>query len=243
MTPAAVSTLPSAAPSWWPVYLDVLAQSGSVAQAAMAAGVTPRAVAKARERVPALAATEAPHRDMPTSNAWAARYLAALRAMGLPRKAAKQAGVTWGVVQRRLDTDPDFAELYDNAIGEWRDNLEAVAHSRALDGVPEVVVHEGRVAHAWGPVRDEEGRLVRNADGTPVQAPMFDADGFPVPVTVRKPSNTVLMGLLKAHKKELFAERTEHTGAGGAPLALTVVTGVPQPAATAAAPEWLEGIA
>jgi hypothetical protein len=48
---------------------------------------------------------------------------------------------------------------------------------------------------------------------------VLGGDGLPVPLTVRKHSDSLLALILKGRRKKVYAERTELTGADGGPVA------------------------
>jgi hypothetical protein len=59
---------------------------------------------------------------------------------------------------------------------------------------------------------------------------MLDAHGQPIPLTVRKHSDTLLAMYLKGRRKTVYAERKELTGADGSALPaaqVVIATGVP----------------
>ena len=59
----------------------------------------------------------------------------------------------------------------------------------------------------------------------------MDANGKPVPLTIRKHSDALLSLYLKGRRKEVYSERKELTGANGTALPaaqITIATGVPR---------------
>jgi len=85
----------------------------------------------------------------------------------------------------------EFHEAWDAALGIGNDYLEQEAQRRAVDGYEEPIVHKGIQAF----VRDAEtGNLE------------LDANGKPIPLTVRRYSDRLLEILLKARRPEKFRE-------------------------------------
>lgn len=165
---------------------------------------------------------------------WITPFLEALRATSNVAESARRAGVSSSTVYVLRRTDADFAAAWDNAIEDATDALEAEARYRAMYGVAEPVVHKGEFTPVWK--RDEFGRAVEEPydtgtvgkDGKPVMAmrPVQEVDehGRPVWLTVRKPSDALLMFLLKGNRAKYGTERTEITGRDGAPLQVADAT-------------------
>jgi hypothetical protein len=76
---------------------------------------------------------------------WRHAFLDSL-AEGAPvRAAAQRAGVARSTVYAHRDTDPEFAEAWDDAYMAGNDLLEDEAHRRAVDGVEQPVMYRGQV--------------------------------------------------------------------------------------------------
>ena len=151
---------------------------------------------------------------------WKPAFLTALAEVPVLRHACEAANVHRDTVLKARKADPAFDEQVENAMEAGIDRAEQEAFRRAVVGFEEPVVHQGvrslRYQH------DEQGRLILDADGKPL--PMVDDRGQPVPLTVRKHSDTLLSLVLKGRRKRVYADRTELTGADGGPVATTDAT-------------------
>lgn len=150
-------------------------------------------------------------------------------------EAAHEAGVNRKTVYRWKESDAEFAEAWDESLEEGTELLEREAVRRAVHGVEEPVVYQGQLTPLYE--YNPDGTLVmvetreRNAKGRmvtvskPVQA--RDAEGNPRFLTIRKPSDTLMIFMLKSRRPNTYRERgsIEHTGAGGKPLAPAVAAG------------------
>jgi hypothetical protein len=166
----------------------------------------------------------------PMSDAWVAPFLAALRTTGVVAKAARAAKVSYSTPYALREKDGDFRAAWDDALEESYDTLEAELLDRAVNGVAEPLVHQGMFTFECE--RDEQGRPVieqydsglLDKDGKPVMGSRhklkLDELGNPIPCVVRKKSDALLMFALKGRRKRVYAERTEVTGADGAPVAI-----------------------
>jgi len=143
-------------------------------------------------------------------------------------EAAREAGVNRKTVYRWKESDADFAEAWDESLEEGTELLEREAVRRAVHGVEEPVIYQGQLTPIYEHNPDGTLKMVetreRNAKGRmvtvykPVQA--VDAEGNPRFLTVRKPSDTLMIFMLKSRRPNTYRERgsIEHTGAGGKPL-------------------------
>lgn len=143
-------------------------------------------------------------------------------------EAAHEAGVNRKTVYRWKESDAEFAEAWDESLEEGTELLEREAVRRAVHGVEEPVIYQGQLTPIYEHNPDGTLKMVetreRNAKGRmvtaykPVQA--VDADGNPRFLTVRKPSDTLMIFMLKSRRPNTYRERgsIEHTGAGGKPL-------------------------
>jgi hypothetical protein len=161
---------------------------------------------------------------------WVAPFLAALRTTGVAAKAARAAKISYRVPFTLRDKDADFKAAWDDALEESYDTLEAELLDRAVNGVAEPLVHQGMFT--FEVQRDENGDPiverydsgVFDKDGKPVWGSRhklkLDELGNPIPCVVHKKSDALLMFALKGRRKRVYAERTEVTGADGAPVAI-----------------------
>ena len=141
---------------------------------------------------------------------WKARFLEAMAEVPVAAYAARAASVDYRSVYRARKEDPDFAAAWDEAIEHGVDRAEQEAFRRAVVGYEEPVIDKGRLAYVYERVVNEEGREEFR--------PVLDAQGQPIPLTVRKHSDALLALLLKGRRKKVYADRTELTGADGGPM-------------------------
>lgn len=141
---------------------------------------------------------------------WKSVFLEALRNVPVIRHACEAATINRVTAWRARESDPAFAEAWDEALEEGIDRAEQEAFRRAVVGFEEPVVDKGRLAYRYERYLDEEGaehyRIV------------LDEHGQPVPLTTRKHSDALLALFLKGRRKKIYADRTELTGAEGGPV-------------------------
>ena len=142
---------------------------------------------------------------------WKPTFLAALRELPVIAHACKAVGIERSTAYRAREADPEFAQAWDEALEEGIDRAEQEAFRRAVVGYEEPVVHQGRLSYLYERYVDD--------DGKEQYRPALDANGQPVPLTVRKHSDALLALILKGRRKKIYAERTELTGADGGPVA------------------------
>lgn len=107
-----------------------------------------------------------------------------------------------------------YAGYFEEAREENTEALEAEAIRRAVYGVEEPVIYQGKLQYE--PRRDKYGRVVKDANG--------DVVFTNKPLTVRRPSDILTMFLLKSKRPAIYRDNTslELAGPGGAPLSITV---------------------
>ncbi len=156
---------------------------------------------------------------------WRPAFLAALREVPVLRHGCDVTGVDRSTVLKNRKADPAFDEAVEQALEEGVDKAEQEAFRRAVVGYEEPVIHQGNVTPLMAPVFGADGEPVID-DLTKSQkwAPVLDQTGRPVPLTVRKHSDTLLSLVLKGRRKKVYADRTELTGADGGPVATTDAT-------------------
>lgn len=106
------------------------------------------------------------------------RFLQALAEADDVAAATTFAGVKRAKVYQLRKTDPAFAAQWDRAKEAAVGRLEQEARRRALEGLQEPLLSDGKI------VRDDDGR----------------------PVAVRRYSDDLLLALLKAHRPEMFGD-------------------------------------
>lgn len=153
---------------------------------------------------------------------WQEAFLAALRQMPVVQHACDTVGIQRCTAYRARKADDALREAWDEAMEAGVDRAEQAAFKRGVDGFEEPVIDKGRLCFVYERYLDEseqeQWRMKLNANGQPI------------PLTVRKHSDAMLSLVLKGRRKQVYADRTELTGANGGPVTqqqLTVVTGVP----------------
>lgn len=160
---------------------------------------------------------------------WIIPFLEQLRIDGNVSRAARVAGISSTTAYALRKEDGGFAMLWQDAHEDAGDNLIAEARRRAVDGVNEPVVYQGQLTPIWE--RDASGSIVletygEDKEGRPMQRPVQARaeNGELLWLTLNKKSDALLTLLLKGYKKTLFADRTELTGADGAPVEIDATT-------------------
>lgn len=110
--------------------------------------------------------------------------------------------------------DPKYAESFAWSEDRAIQIMETEAKRRAVHGVEEPVVYQGRLQYE--PLRDKYGREVKDANGNVVYTNK--------PLTVRKPSDILLMFMLKSKRPAIYRDNSsmELSGPGGVPINVTV---------------------
>lgn len=139
--------------------------------------------------------------------AWTEAFLAALREYPVMRHACEAAGIARSAVHTRQQKDKDFAKAVEEAMEEGVDRAEKEAMRRAVVGFEEPVIHQGRLQFVYERYLDAEGKEQYRM--------LLDANGQPIPLTVRKHSDALLGLVLKARRKSYGTERTELTSPDG----------------------------
>lgn len=143
---------------------------------------------------------------------WKPLFLEALRNIPVIRHACEAAGINRSTAWRARETDEEFAQAWDEAMEDGVDRAEREALKRAVDGWDEPVIDKGRLAYAYR-------RVVNEETGTESYEPVLDANGQPVPLTVKKRSDQLLQFVLKGRRRSVYGDKQEITGAGGGPIA------------------------
>ena len=151
---------------------------------------------------------------------WTRPFLAALAEHGVLTMAAEAAGVDRSTVFRRRQEDEEFDTAVLDAIEQAVDKDEREVVRRAREGYHEPVVYQGELQYLTEPMVDEDGAVMRNEKGFVRTKLVRDAEGKPIPLTIRKFSDPLLALRMKGRRKSVYADRTELTGADGSPVKL-----------------------
>lgn len=150
-----------------------------------------------------MATIKKPRKSPRTKDIRQAQFLAAYRECGSVRISAAVARVHRSRHYRWLEDDAAYAQSFEDAHADAIEALEAEVRRRAVLGVEEPVIYQG--ALCYEPLRDKDGR------------PVLDDEGHVKfgsrPLTVRKPSDVLLMFLLKGLKPQTYRDNVtvEHT--------------------------------
>jgi hypothetical protein len=79
----------------------------------------------------------------PKKGPWQRDFLRALRRTGVVRSACRAARVGRSTAYRHRESDPDFADRWDDAIETAVDGMESEARRRAVDGTEKPVFYKG----------------------------------------------------------------------------------------------------
>ena len=153
---------------------------------------------------------------------WQPAFLAALREMPVVQHACNTVGIERSTAYRARLADEAFAKAWEEAMEAGVDRAEQEAFRRGVVGFHEPVIDKGRLAYVYERYLDDDGQEQWRMK--------LDDQGQPIPLTVRKHSDPMLALILKGRRKQVYAERTEVTGAGGGPLKqqqIVIATGVP----------------
>lgn len=142
---------------------------------------------------------------------WQPAFLAALREMPVVQHACNTVGIERSTAYRARLADEAFAKAWEEAMEAGVDRAEQEAFRRGVVGFHEPVIDKGRLAYVYERYLDDDGQEQWRMK--------LDDQGQPIPLTVRKHSDPMLALILKGRRKQVYAERTEVTGADGGPVA------------------------
>src|SRR5262249_44545576 len=131
--------------------------------------------------------------------------LAAFAAIGNIGAAAAAAGIDRSTHYRWKREDSEYAEAFERAVEEAAGVFEDVAVQRATEGLEEPLIYQGELVYKRDPLTNEI-----------VPAPVTSE---PVPLMIRRRSDTVLLAVLKAWAPTKYRENHHvdatitHTGA------------------------------
>ena len=152
---------------------------------------------------------------------WQPVFLDALRNMPVIRHACDAVGINRSTAWRAREADEVFAKAWDDALADGIDRAEQAAMQRAVDGWEEPVIDKGRLAYRYEryTIQHEHAETGETVEEEKWRMAL-DANGQPIPLTVRKHSDALLSLILKGRRKEVYADRTELAGVEGQPLAV-----------------------
>ena len=152
---------------------------------------------------------------------WQPAFLSALRNMPIIRHACDAVGINRSTAWRAREADEEFAKAWDDALADGIDRAEQAAMQRAVDGFEEPVIDKGRLAYRYEryTIQHEHAETGETVEEEKWRMAL-DANGQPIPLTVRKHSDALLSLILKGRRKEVYADRTELAGVEGQPLAV-----------------------
>lgn len=130
---------------------------------------------------------------------WTTGYLKALAETGHCKRSAECAGIDYSTVWRRRQNEPEFEALYQHALKEASQLLEAEAVRRALEGLR---------------------RMKFNAK---TGEPYIDPETGK-PYVEHEYSDTLLLALLKAKFPEQYKDKVALEHSGGTSSTLTVIS-------------------
>ena len=132
-------------------------------------------------------------------------FLTLLREVPNVTRAARTLGHAPSSFRKYKMINKEFSDAWDEALEESIERMEQEVHRRAIDGIDEPLTHQGSFTYQYE--TDEQGRVVKDADGIPKLK--LGKDGQPAITTVKKYSDQLAMFLLKAHRPERYRERSE----------------------------------
>ena len=136
---------------------------------------------------------------------WKALFLEHLALTGNVKLAADAARVARRTAYNHRDADKEFAAAWTAAMDEAADVLEAEARRRAVAGVDEPVIYEGKLSGTY--VNDKGQPVTETTPGARL-----------IPLTVKKYSDTLLIFLLKGARPEKFRDHHVHQHTGNLDL-------------------------
>jgi Transposase len=127
------------------------------------------------------------------------QVLEGLRNGGTIAAVCREIGVDRSAYYRWRHQDPDFPETADDALTTGTEMLEAELARRGFRGYDEPVFYQGRQCYRRDPKTDE---LV------------LDKNGDPIPLAIRKFSDTAAIFILKARNPHRYRDHPPATATG-----------------------------
>lgn len=147
---------------------------------------------------------------------WKPIFLAALRDVPVIAHACAAVGIERSTAYRAREADEDFAKAMEEALEDGVDRAEAEAFRRGVVGFEEPVIDKGRLSYVYERCEVEDVNGFKHEQWRLA----LDDQGKPIPLTVRKHSDALVALILKGRRKRVYADRTELTGAEGAPVVI-----------------------
>ena len=130
---------------------------------------------------------------------WKEPFLEQFALSGNQTLSLRPLGVHRTTVKRARDADPEFEEAYQDAKEGATDLMVAEARRRAVAGVRDPVIYQGQQQY----VRGSDGEL------------RLDDRGDPIPLTIRKYSDTLLIFLIKGARPGTYRDNVSVKHSGG----------------------------
>jgi hypothetical protein len=149
-----------------------------------------------------------------------ARYVVFLEALsqeGNVTQACRVAGVDRRGAYARRDSNPTFAEAWEDAMDAWRDRLRQEALRRAVNGTYKLLYHQGVPVFEYRTVIGADGLPEKDDNGQDKREVVRDAAGQPVQARVYDFSDALLARMLAANVPE-YREKLALTGENGGPI-------------------------
>jgi hypothetical protein len=128
---------------------------------------------------------------------WKALACKAMATGATVTEAARVAGVDRTTIYSHLDSDPAFAKAFDDATEQGTDVIEGEATRRAVNGVEKPVIYQGMPTLIG---YDANGKPCDTKDPRCVRCEFF---------TVREPSDTLAIFLLKGRRPHKFRDNVD----------------------------------
>ncbi len=139
-----------------------------------------------------------------------AAFLETFAKLGNVTRSAQAVGIDRKMHYYWLEHDEEYREQYQESLSTFKGLLDFECFRRGVLGIDEPVVYQGQIS------------VHRDAEGQPIIDPETRK---PIPVTVRKFSDTLLIVKMKQHG--VFVDRQEHGGFGGGPVEHAVRVWIP----------------
>lgn len=124
-------------------------------------------------------------------------FLAAIKVVPSITRAAKAAGIRREIHHRRYASDPVYRSAFDAAYAIGVQSVEDIAAERATEGWQEPVIYKGFASLRYDP---ETKDFVR------------DEHGQPIPLTITKIDNRLLVEFLRAGRPEKWRKNVHIDG-------------------------------